>query len=193
MIESCRGGARAPAAEVRAFGVALGYPACCIDAFLERRDLANSEICFHALRRTPGEGARLLNNFFDDRRLISHHLCRYDCAPSLRYAEGLLAELRRARVAGADDLDRRLAGLVVSVRREGAVQLRTTAPTATAVHGFDGFEISGDGPRLQSWRAALADADRIEARHGRLRILRGGEEIGRFEAPSGEVEMRAFA
>lgn len=193
MIESCRGGARATADQVRALGAALGYPACCIEAFIPVRDRSNAEIGFHALRRTSGAGSRLLNNIIEERALVSHCPCRYDCAPSLRYARALFGELARVHPVGADELERGLGGLVVSLRDEGALQLSVTAPPAAGSYRFETVEASGEGARLEIWRAALREADCLEMRDGDVRILRGGEETCHLDAPPDLVQICFFA
>jgi hypothetical protein len=82
-------------AHTRELGLALGYPPCCIDFFLEHRDEPNEARRLVAARRTLSAPSYLLNNFDFGSSLVSHFVCRYDCPPSLAYARGLLTELER--------------------------------------------------------------------------------------------------
>jgi len=192
MIDTCAQGARASDAQVRALGAALGYPDCCVEAFLPVRDLSNAEIRFHALQRTAGPAARLLNDTaVDEQSLVSHCVCRYDCAPSLRYAAALCDAFARGAPAAAAALRDRLGGLMVVLRSGGAFRLALAAGAADPARLT--LVDAGSGARFEAWRAALEAADGLEARAGQARILRGGREVARLDAPPGEVQIRLFS
>lgn len=192
MIETCRAGLPVTAAQVRALGLALGYPECCIDAFVPVRDQPNSEIKFHALRRTPATGARLLNTLLETRGLISHLPCRYDCAPSLEYARALFRELARAHPVAAAELERGLGGLFISFCGEGALGLSVEQTAGPNVFRFTTVEASGGGPRLDAWRDALLGADGLEVVGREVRISRRGEPTRVLDAPADRVQIRPF-
>jgi hypothetical protein len=192
MIEACGRGERVTADQVRALGAALGYPPCCIAAFVEVRDLSNAEIRFRALRRTPGRAPRLLNNVVEERALVSHCLCRYDCPASLRYAEALFQELSRLDPATAAELERGLGGLVALFRSGGVLRLLATAGPTEGTYRFAALEASGGGAGLEHWRAALGDADAVDVCGGDVRVLRGGAETCRLAAPPDDVQIRLF-
>jgi hypothetical protein len=192
MIETCNRGERATAAQVSALGTALGYPRCCIDAFIPIRDLSNAEIRFHAVRRTPGRASWLLNEAIDGRVLVSYALCRCDCAASMRYGRALLEQLARVDPNGAGELERALGGLMVVFARGGALRLVVAAAPAGDTYRYATVEGAGDGPLFERWRNALRRADGIEVRDASVRVLHGAEEIERLAAPPHEVQIRWF-
>lgn len=116
----------------RALGEALGFPACCVDAFVVRLRrgvdrLAGGDGPFHedfvaaadAAARSARRHARL-NMFPRDHgsTLLSHVPCRLDCAPSRGYADRLHAALRAHDPAMAASLDAALA-TPVAIGRDG--------------------------------------------------------------------------
>lgn len=89
--------------DMRAMGEWMGYPACCVEAFLaqpDRRDNVENERW--TLRRS-GDGivspwiARLGRV-----QLVSHHPCRVDCAASIAIAERGLARIAEVSPEGAE-------------------------------------------------------------------------------------------
>ncbi|MEZ4399491.1 MAG: hypothetical protein R3B06_05710 [Kofleriaceae bacterium] len=93
----------APAAH-RRLGLALGFPACCVEAFVERlargverlptgqaahEDYVAASAALRASRRVDARA----NVFTRDWRpgWLSHYPCRFDCASSLAYADSLRA------------------------------------------------------------------------------------------------------
>lgn len=111
----------------RDLGALLGYPSCCIDAFIEQERSPDSELADDflyargALARTAGPPHRWLNPLIEGprARLIEHYPCRYDCRPSLAYAGRVAAELARLAPEPFEELDRRLA-CRVSIRPDGS-------------------------------------------------------------------------
>lgn len=94
----------------RSLGRALGFPDCCVEAYLVRlargvtttRDGRSAHEDFvaveDALTRTEKALGRLNPLLFERRvRFISHYPCRYDCPPSAAYA-GRLHALLAARL-----------------------------------------------------------------------------------------------
>jgi hypothetical protein len=189
MIDTSERGRQVTADQVRAVGVALGYPACCIDAFLGQHQRTNAEMRFAALRRTTGPASLLLNDLLDRGALVSHMVCRYDCPPSLLYARALAEALGPP---ARRDLESRLGGLMVVFGRGGVLRLVPAAPSEAGRYRFAAVEASGEGPEAQQWRAALQDADAVEVTGERVRVLRAGAEIGRLDAPPGAVQIRLF-
>ena len=177
----------------RVLGAALGYPPCCIETFIAIQNRSAAEIRFDAVLRTPARASALLNNIVEGRALVSHYVCRYDCAASIQYAGALLQELRRAAPAAADELTRALAGLVIFVRDGGALRLIPAATAMAETYRFTDVDAAGDGARFESWRAALRGADALQTQGDQVRILRGAEETCRLPAPPDEVQIRLFA
>jgi hypothetical protein len=182
---------RATAIE-RALGLALGYPACCTDAFLQQRKLPNDTIRFHLLARTGERAAAPLNDVDETRAVVSHFVCRYDCAPSLRYAEALLTELGRLDPAAGAARRAALRGLVVRFREGGALRLALRDPCEgrlqiAAVHAF------GRGPLVGTWQAVLREGGALEVGDGEVRVFHGDRETQRLSAPAREIALRVFA
>jgi hypothetical protein len=192
MVAACARGERVSDAQVRALGAALGYPACCIEAFLPIRDFSTTEIRFHALQCTPDTAAALLNNVDEGRALVFHSLCRYDCADSLRSARALLTELARLDEAGAERLSRELAGLVIMFRRSGALRLVLRGEPAASTFRYDGVDSSASGGRGAEWCDALSRGDAVEVHPRHVRVLRNGAEVHRLESPPDDVQIRLF-
>jgi hypothetical protein len=193
MIEACARGDHVSPSQVRALGAALGYPPCCIEAFIPMRDLPMAAIRFHALERTMASAEALLNNVVESRALISHSLCRYDCGSSLRYARSLLDELDRSDAGSTDELVQRLSGLVVLFRTGGSLRFAPVANLAAAAYVFQRVEEAGTGPLLELWRAVASDADGLEILDREVRFSRASDEIARLDLRPDELQIRLFA
>ena len=132
----------------RALGLALGFPACCIDAFLARLvrgvdRLANGLVAHEdhvavadALGRSQALHARL-NMFPRDHGAtwLSHVPCRFDCAPSIAYADVLHAAFHRRDPAAAAGIDAGLAA-GVAIARDGRRSALDDAPPAACRLAF---------------------------------------------------------
>lgn len=177
----------------RKLGRALGYPPCCTEAFLKDRTLPTDTIRFRALSRTQGPAAAALNDVDETQSVLSHLVCRYDCAPSLRYAQALLEELSRINSAASEARRLALQGLVVRLCDGGALRLELQGVATGARYRFAKVYWFGSGPRLQAWHVALSAADGLEIGNGEVRILHGDREHSRLPSPPGEVQLRLFA
>ncbi|AKF03233.1 radical SAM protein [Sandaracinus amylolyticus] len=90
------------ARDTRAMGARMGYPTCCVEAFLaqpDRRDNVENERA--TLRRTGARAidARVVRT--GPVRLLSHHPCSGDCAASIAIAEQALQHLAAIDPRGA--------------------------------------------------------------------------------------------
>jgi hypothetical protein len=132
----------------RRLGELLGYPGCCVDAYIARlgRDvtiapdggrahedfvavhdiLARSERCCARLNHLLPRGVT---------PLISHYPCRYDCAASLVYADAVFELVRNASPDRAAQF-RRLLETAVAVCRDGARVAAEGAPADAVVVRF---------------------------------------------------------
>ncbi len=162
----------------RDLGALLGYPACCVEAFVaELTARAGEAECaaLHAARAraAAARSARLdplANGFLvaRDRALVSHAPCRFDCPATLALARAVQAELARNDEATAAA---RLAALAsaVALHVDGSVLVAHVTETA-------------DGPRL-------AEILRSEGRLATLKIgdaFPSGDErtlVLRFDLP----------
>lgn len=193
MIEWCGHGARATEDQVRALGSALGYPPCCIEAFLIVRESSPAAIRFAALQRTPGGASWLLNDFFDERAIVSHAACRYDCAPSIAYARALIAVLAADDPHAAAVRRETLSGLVAAFRQGGALRLVLRGDAAGGPRAIEHLEAAGSGSVCDRWSAALHDTEAVAIEPDAIHLLRGGAEWTSLAADPGEVLIRAFA
>ncbi len=133
--------ARFDPAPHEALGALLGFPPCCVVAFVARiargADVAADGGRAHedwiaateAAARSAALDARA--NVFERDHLpgwLSHEPCRFDCPASLAYADRVIAVARAHDRVGADHLARRLAA-PVAIARDG----RRGAPGAPLV------------------------------------------------------------
>ncbi|MBW2461753.1 MAG: hypothetical protein JRH11_08905 [Deltaproteobacteria bacterium] len=131
----------------RELGRLLGYPRCCVQAFVTRitefesadrgqredhlavRDaLGRTKIAHGRLNPTPQEGGSTL---------ISYYPCRFDCTLSLRYGEAVFGKIAQRWPRHSDEIRRRLMAPVTITTRgtrlpggassEGGVTLRFAA------------------------------------------------------------------
>ncbi|MEP7122570.1 MAG: hypothetical protein ABJE95_16730 [Byssovorax sp.] len=81
-------------AAVEAMGALMGYPPCCVQAFLAQRtrgdNLDNERLTF---RRAPREPLHPLLHRVGGVRLLSHHPCSPSCAGSIRIGEQIVGAL----------------------------------------------------------------------------------------------------
>jgi hypothetical protein len=192
-MEACARGEIPSAEHVRALGAALGYPPCCIEAFIPIRDLSNAEIRFHAVRDTGASASWLLNQAIDGRVLVAYAMCRCDCAPSIAYARALLHESAKRDPSAAAELERVLSALMIVFAHGSAFRLVVDAPAASSVYRYTESEGAGAGTTFERWNDALRQGDRIEIADGSVRILRGTTEIARLVAPPDDVQIRRFS
>jgi hypothetical protein len=156
-----RGVAALTAADVeqhRGLGAALGYPACCIDAFVGRlgrgvtrlADGSSAHEDFvavaEAVARSRAMHARL-NMFPRDHgsTWLSHVPCGFDCALSIAYAAALRAAFAVREPAAAIALDAALAE-PVAITRDGARVAPELAP-ATACRLVFAIDLDPAGAR----------------------------------------------
>jgi hypothetical protein len=193
MMEICARGELPGAEHVRALGTALGYPPCCIEAFIPIRDLSNAEIRFHALRSTGPSASWLLNQAIDGRVLVAYAMCRCDCAPSIAYGRALLDEVAKHNPQGAAELERALRGLMILFADGSAFRLPLDTAAVPPLYPYARFEGAGQGVAFERWNDVLGQGDRIEVADGGVRVLRGASEIARLAAPPDQVQMRRFS
>ncbi len=150
---------QARAAEYHELGIALGYPRCCVDAYVERVALSPSLAPSEALSEAylvargayvPSPSWKLNHLLFEcGSALVTFTPCGYRCPAALSYANAVLAHVDAEAPLAAARLRRRLTH-EVAVDREGArvlvgrdaagAILRATprrAPNGTFVHALD--------------------------------------------------------
>jgi hypothetical protein len=103
---------RRDADAARALGELLGFPPCCVDAFVQvARDGRDEKagMLEHALARSEAFHPRLNNLSLAAFHYIGWSPCRFDCPASLAIADAAAAELRRRDEAAWAVVDRLLA------------------------------------------------------------------------------------
>lgn len=192
MIAACERGEPVTPALNAALGRALGYPECCIAAFAPRCDLPNAVLRFEALRHTGASACALLNDVDPRRSLISHFVCRYDCAASLGYARAVLGAVAAVDATRAEALARALAGVVVLFRAGGALQLGEVRAVGADRYAYGSTTVHGKPSGQEHWRDVLADADEVRIERGVLAPLRDGRPLAPLPFDEAGVQIRAF-
>jgi hypothetical protein len=166
---------RLRAEEYRALGRSLGYPACCVDTYVDRvildpeSEMGGKDLTEPYVVARGGYGrspAWQLNHFLFETgsTVIPFTPCGYRCAAALDYAARVLEQVRLKVPLAADRLARRLAvdvavdrlGARAIVHVDGDVITRATprrAPDGAYVHDLDrklsdrvvGRRLRGDG------------------------------------------------
>ena len=113
------------AGAAQAMGALMGYPPCCVAAFLQQRsrgsNLENERMLF---RRAPDAPLHVLLHRVGAIRLLSHHPCRPDCAPSIAQAQTVLAALEAIDPAAAAHVVERLQRPVLFLDYQRRVELQ---------------------------------------------------------------------
>jgi hypothetical protein len=156
--------------QARTMGGLLGYPPCCIDAFVATpRPRPNRELAARALARTTTPPHPRLNTL--DQAVfhyVAYSPCTLDCEPSLRFAEAVAGMVRRQHPAFASAIDAALGAHRIMV--SDAVQVSLTGAVTPG-----GIEIDRVWPTAMDRhpRATLASDDEREVAELTLRLRRG--------------------
>ena len=192
MISACGRGEPVTPALNAALGRALGYPECCIAVFAPSCDVPNAALRFAALRRTGAVAYALLNDLDPRRALVSHFVCRYDCAASLRYASAVLGAVAAVDAARADELSRSLAGVVILFREGGVLRLGDACVAGGDRHAYRSACVDGGAGVPERWREVLADADEVRIGRGVLSPFRDGRPLAPLSFDEERVQIRPF-
>lgn len=168
-----------PRADLLAYGHHLGYPPCCI-AFFQRYNNWRRYSFLWEIRKRSTTLHPLCNPLGKDRTYsyIYHMPCSFSCAATVERVTALRADIEQHEPGLAAVIDRhlRLPALVFRERKiyffEGEASEYRIDYTAWA---FEGGEPQADV--LGAWLAE-GDAVEIEPTRARVRVLRGGRELG---------------
>ncbi len=175
-----------------ALGRALGYPECCIASFGPRCDLPNAALRFEALRRTGASAFALLNDLEPRRSLVSHFVCRYDCAASLRYARAVLDAVAGVDATRAKELSRSLEGVVILFREGGALRLGDGRATGDDRYVYRSTTVHENPGEHERWCDVLANADEVRIGRGVLFPFRDGQPLAPLPFDEEQVQIRPF-
>lgn len=175
-----------------ALGRALGYPECCIASFSPRCDLPNATLRFAALRRTGAVAFALLNDLDPRRSLVSHFVCRYDCAASLRYARAVLDAVAAVDATRAKELSGSLEGVVILFREGGGLRLGGARGAGDDRYVYRSTTLHGKPDGHERWCDVLADADEVRIGRGVLSPFRDGRPLAQLRFDEERVQIRPF-
>jgi hypothetical protein len=192
---------RSPEGTRRA-GLLLGYPPCCVDAFvaLAASGAAEAEgINEAAVRSTAGLDGEIPweMNTLSHMSPVGFTPCRAACPGALAFARRLLDALGRADASGLAVVERVLRRPVLFFRYPIFYVLDGAPAPARAVHyaaALPNDDGTGLPPALAAWQAdeigsVLAAGDRVEIEGGALSVRRGGEVIAAWALADARVPM----
>ncbi len=164
-------------AAIRKIGEALGYPACCVEAYVKGREFPDQSLVFlRPAFSTEGRPHPLLNPGGND-ELISHVPCSYACAPSLAIAERTSRELAKMAPEKWKQREERMRQPMLVLGERGIVRLEPTdddVPSYSEVRYERADTSTMVDPALS---AAFEAGNRIELRPGSLDVLSSGRKV----------------
>jgi hypothetical protein len=186
----------------RRAGLLLGYPPCCVDAFVSASGSAAAEeagINEAAIRSTAGLDGEIPweMNTLSHMSPIGFTPCRAGCPGALAFARRLLDALGRADPAGLVVVERVLRRPVLFFRYP-ILYVLDGAPAPACAVGYAAAlpndDASGLPAVLAAWQedeigSALAAGDRLELSGGTLCIRRAGAVVAAWELADARVPM----
>lgn len=102
-------------ADHHAFGVALGYPSCCLAFFRQHNDWQIDNTFYAAYRNTTGTPSILANGLLRNTAYyyVPHLPCSFVCRSSMAYSAALRSVIAEEAPAYAAEIDRRLSSLLL--------------------------------------------------------------------------------
>jgi hypothetical protein len=179
-----------PTRNARALGALLGYPACCVDAFVaqsSRADNSRNRIETAARTRAAMPWPWELSNV--DRMIVPFFPCTYDCAAALAEARAVIAQAERERPGTESELRRALRGAMIYVDQDRWIAI-------------EGEPLGHDRARIERVRTSPAEerselaqelsrADTLGWDDALLHLERAGSPT--HTAPRGGVHVWSFA
>jgi MoaA/NifB/PqqE/SkfB family radical SAM enzyme len=169
------------ARDTHAMGALMGYPACCVEAFAaqpDRRDNLENERW--TLRRSQGAVVDSRITRLGRVRLLSHHLCRVDCAESIAIADRALARVAQVSPEGAQWLEHALARPALFLdHARSAILEGTLTGSRFEVRAIETLPGRSLGTPIDQIRALEVFADRvvIHTLEGERRVLRADRPL----------------
>ncbi|MBK9030458.1 MAG: hypothetical protein IPL61_03805 [Myxococcales bacterium] len=163
-------------------GALLGYPPCCVAAFLaqaERGDNSLNRYLAAARTRDDDDGAAWpwpLNDLH--LRLIAFYPCSYRCPAALAVARATVEAIAAARPAAAMALAAALTATVLYVDHDHQVWLRDATGAGTI--RYRGVTAIGAGRALPALARVVAAGDRVIRAPGSVAIAHGDHAVARL-------------
>lgn len=186
----------------RRVGLLLGYPPCCVDAFVAASGSAaagEAGINEAAIRSTAGLDGEIPweMNTLSHMSPVGFTPCRAGCPGALAFARRLLDALGRADPAGLAVVERVLRRPVLFFRYPILYVLDGAPAPARAVDyaaALPNDDASGLPAVLAAWQedelgSALAAGDRVELSGGALAVRRAGAVVAAWELCDARVPM----
>ena len=166
-----------------ALGALLGYPPCCVAAFLAQRTRHDNSLNRHltdARTTAGGPWPWLLNDLHW--RLVAFYPCRYDCPAAVAVARATVDAIDAAHPGTAARLAAALTAAVFYVDHERQVWLTPPRAERRVIH-YQAVAAPGAGPAVDGLVALFALADAVEQAAGRLTLFDGGRRLAFGPAP----------
>lgn len=195
-------------AAVEAMGGLMGYPPCCVRAFVEQRtrgdNLDNERMTF---RRAPAEPLHPLVHRIGCVRLLSHHPCSPSCEGSIRIGERVMDRLSSIDAAAAARVRARLERPVLFLDYQRRLELtgawdedRFAVDEAAALDdprrlGFDAADVATIALSADGVRFGLRDGRELEVAtpHPLLTVPGAALSTSALSAIGGPVAVEAPA
>lgn len=176
------------AAAIRSIGAALGYPSCCVEAYIAGREFPDQSLVFlRPLFATKGTLEPLLNLAGND-ELISHVPCSYGCGASLELARRTAHELERREPSVWHARWARMCAPVLVLGPRGLVRLEPRPDDAATWGGVRYARADSSMLSDDALRAALESGDELVLRPSSVEIRRGGQATYR-ERRAGPLDL----
>lgn len=171
-----------PAEAASSLGALLGYPACCVQAFVAQVDHADESYGRYAIAARTSFGPGPWPAVLDDTslRLSPHDACTYRCESSREQASALLAALRTERAELHRAIVDYLRGPVLYFDREHQLRFEGSVSEGGIAYRSVSLPWSGSPPFAQL-AAAVALGDRLVLGEGALTVLRGEQRLFTLE------------
>jgi hypothetical protein len=173
-----------PTRDAVELGALLGYPRCCVDAFVAQPDRAdNTRNRYLAAARTSAGAAPWpwpLNELHA--RMIPFYPCSYRCAAAVAFAEAALDALDAAHPGARAQVQAALARPVLYLDHGRQIWLTGEATIATTIAAarYRAVDVVGDDPATHALASVIAAGDRLALTADALAIHRGAAPIARF-------------
>lgn len=155
----------------------LGYPACCVQAFVAQADRADNSYNRYAIAARTGLGPAW-PALLDDTalKLLPHFACTYRCERSREQAEALLAILRAEAPTLHRELEAYLAGPVLYFDHDHQLRFRGSADGAGIEYSRVAIPWSGTSP-FAELAGAIAEGDRLVLTPDALTVRSRGAQL----------------
>ena len=154
------------------FGLALGYPECCVDYFARENPLG--DFLFKIYSGHAGQGDYRCNCLAKDTSYsyIYHMPCSAHCAETIRYVDNLRAEIRKQDPLYAELIDRHLKAPFLVFSEQDIYAFEGTVFGNRILSAKSHFV---GKPRYNRYNEMLREADTVVVEDGEIKAFKSGE------------------